>query len=42
MRIPQRLIAPIVLIALIAAVWVLGLTDSLSWSGFGAEPGGSE
>jgi uncharacterized membrane protein YdjX (TVP38/TMEM64 family) len=33
MRIPGRLIAPIVLIALIAAVWVLGLTDRLSWSG---------
>jgi uncharacterized membrane protein YdjX (TVP38/TMEM64 family) len=29
---PQRLIAPIVLIALIAAIWVLGLTDRLSWS----------
>src|SRR5580704_1942148 len=33
MRIPRRLIAPIVLIALVAAVWVLGLTDRLSWSG---------
>ena len=33
MRFPQRLIAPIVLIALIAAVWLLGLTDRLSWSG---------
>ncbi len=32
-RIPRRLIAPIVLIVLIAAVWVLGLTDRLSWSG---------
>jgi uncharacterized membrane protein YdjX (TVP38/TMEM64 family) len=32
-RTPQRLIAPIILIALIAAVWVLGLTDRLSWSG---------
>ncbi len=29
---PQRLIAPVVLIALIAAIWVLGLTDRLSWS----------
>jgi len=33
MRIPQRLIAPIVLIALIAGVWLFGLTDRLSWSG---------
>lgn len=33
MRIPQRLIAPIVLIALIAAVRVLGPTHWLSWSG---------
>jgi uncharacterized membrane protein YdjX (TVP38/TMEM64 family) len=33
MRIPKRLIAPIILIMLIAAVWVLGLTDRLSWSG---------
>jgi uncharacterized membrane protein YdjX (TVP38/TMEM64 family) len=32
-RIPRRLVAPIVLIVLIAAVWVLGLTDRLSWSG---------
>jgi uncharacterized membrane protein YdjX (TVP38/TMEM64 family) len=33
MRIPKRLIAPILLIVLVAAVWVLGLTDRLSWSG---------
>ena len=33
MRIPHRLIAPAVLIVLIAAVWVLGLTDRVSWSG---------
>jgi uncharacterized membrane protein YdjX (TVP38/TMEM64 family) len=33
MRIPHRLIAPVVLIALIAAVWVLGLADRVSWSG---------
>lgn len=33
MRIPRRLIAPIVLLLLIAAIWALGLTDRLSWSG---------
>jgi uncharacterized membrane protein YdjX (TVP38/TMEM64 family) len=32
-RIPRRLIAPVILIALIAAVWASGLTDRLSWSG---------
>ena len=33
MRNPRRLIAPVVLIVLIAAVWVLGITDRLSWTG---------
>lgn len=32
-RLPYRLIAPVLLIVVIAAVWGLGLTDSLSWSG---------
>ena len=32
-RFPRRLIAPAVLIVLIAAVWALGLTDQLSWAG---------
>jgi len=32
MRISRRLIAPIILIVLIAAVWLLGLNDYLSWS----------
>lgn len=32
MRIPRRLIAPVALIGLIAAVWLLGLNDRLSWS----------
>src|SRR5580700_10994114 len=32
LRIPKRLIAPIVLIALIVAIWASGVTDRLSWS----------
>jgi uncharacterized membrane protein YdjX (TVP38/TMEM64 family) len=32
MRIPRRLFAPIILVLLIAAVWIAGLTDRLSWS----------
>ncbi len=32
-RIPRRLIAPIVLVALIVAIWALGLGDRLSWAG---------
>ena len=32
MRVSRRLIAPAILIAVIAAVWALGLTDRLSWS----------
>jgi uncharacterized membrane protein YdjX (TVP38/TMEM64 family) len=32
MRIPARLIAPIVLIVLIAALWASGLTSLLSWT----------
>src|SRR5882757_6026323 len=30
--IPRRLIAPAILIALIAAAWALGIGDRLSWS----------
>ena len=33
MRFPRRLIAPALLIGAAAAVWALGLTDHLSWSG---------
>jgi uncharacterized membrane protein YdjX (TVP38/TMEM64 family) len=31
-RIPRRLIAPVILIALIAAFWALGLGNQLSWA----------
>ena len=31
-RIPRRLIAPVILIALIAAFWAFGLGDRLSWA----------
>jgi uncharacterized membrane protein YdjX (TVP38/TMEM64 family) len=33
LRIPRRLIAPIVLIALVVAIWASGVTKHLSWSG---------
>ena len=33
LRIPRRLIAPAILIALIVAIWASGVTDHLSWSG---------
>jgi uncharacterized membrane protein YdjX (TVP38/TMEM64 family) len=33
MRIRRRLIPPAILLVLIGAVWVLGVTDRLSWSG---------
>jgi uncharacterized membrane protein YdjX (TVP38/TMEM64 family) len=37
MRFSRRLIAPIVLIALIGAVWASGVTDLLSWSAVGRQ-----
>jgi uncharacterized membrane protein YdjX (TVP38/TMEM64 family) len=36
-RFPRRLIAPVILIAIIAAVWALGLTDHLTWTGLARE-----
>ena len=36
-RFPRRLIAPIILIALIAAVWAFGLTDFVTWAGLARE-----
>lgn len=36
MRTSRRLIAPAILVALIAAAWAFGVTDRLSWSGLAA------
>jgi uncharacterized membrane protein YdjX (TVP38/TMEM64 family) len=36
-RFPRRLIAPIVLLCLIAAIWASGLTDYLTWAGLARE-----
>jgi uncharacterized membrane protein YdjX (TVP38/TMEM64 family) len=36
MKFSRRLIAPVILVVLIIAVWASGLTDRLSWSGLAA------